>query len=82
MVHGLTTLRRLNDEAVEKARRNGHNSHGLSNGVKIPKALELNAAAVRDFINRPWTAKEYGGPTPQETYARGEKKPVPETIRR
>lgn len=68
MVYGLQTLKKLNDAAAEKARHNGHCT-GISNGVKIPKAIQLNAAAIREFINRPWTAAELKASGSKDVYA-------------
>jgi len=69
MVHGLATLRKLNDDAVAKANHNGHGT-GFRNGFRIPKEIETNAAAIRRFINRPWTAAElHGKKSVFETYA-------------
>lgn len=65
MVHGLETLKRLNDAATK----------ANNNGSCPPVSLD------RRTVNRPWTREEYRGPTPQETYAESAALPFRKTGR-
>jgi hypothetical protein len=56
MVHGLNTIRRLNDEAVKKARGKKPTARR-----ELPKGVGLSPATLRRFTNRPWTKAELGG---------------------
>jgi hypothetical protein len=51
MVHGLATLKRMNDEAAKRPARQYRME-------KVPEHLHGNAAATRGFLNRPWTKEE------------------------
>lgn len=58
MVHDLRTLKVLNDQEVRRT------------AGKPQAAIRPPEAINRAIQNRPWTRSEYGGPTPQETFAK------------
>jgi len=73
MVHGLATLRRLNDEAAKRERGK------VKKGPKF-KLVGGSPATTRQFYNRPWNEAELGNGSKQPKELR-EKEQV-ETIRK
>jgi hypothetical protein len=53
MVHGLETMKRLNDNEVRKSVKRGR-------GKKVQNLPKGDAFAVRRLENRPWTQEEMG----------------------
>jgi len=70
MVHCLAVLRRLNEEAAKKERgRRGYEANA-------PTAVARGPAALRAFLNRPWTDRELrGDQNVHETYAKSAAEP-------
>ncbi|MCX6773990.1 MAG: hypothetical protein NTY68_03275 [Candidatus Micrarchaeota archaeon] len=53
MVHGLETMRKMNDNEVEMFKKGKRR-----NLIKLPRG---DAIAVRRLLNKRWTKKELGG---------------------
>jgi hypothetical protein len=69
MVHGLETMKKMNDSEAMKQIKMGKGR----NLVKLPKG---DAFAVRRLLNKRWTKKELGGDIDvYVTYAKGRKSP-------
>jgi hypothetical protein len=68
MVHCLEVLNRLNAEAAKQ--RKGRK------GAEAPEQVSLKPAALRDFLNRPWTRRELQGDQDvYKTYAKSSAEP-------
>jgi hypothetical protein len=77
MVHGLQTIRKLNDEAVKAARREKKAKRSKPFESITPKHRG-NPADAKALLNTPWTAKELEEsktPDSVRSYAESEAKP-------
>jgi len=71
MVHDLRTRRRLDAEAVRRAKK-----RGPVKPSRLPRGVGLSPAALRRFTNRPWTKAELGDqPCVYESYAKSAAEP-------
>jgi hypothetical protein len=77
MVHGLQTIRKLNDEAVKAARREKKQKRVNPSDSIAPKHRG-NPADAKVLLNRPWTKKELeesGAPDSVRDYEKSNAKP-------
>lgn len=72
MVHGLETMKRLNDQAVRRQK-----PEKFQQEVKVPENIASNPCAARRWVNRPWTKAELaeGQTDVHESYAKDVKTP-------
>jgi|GEM_PF-3729536 len=64
MVHGLETIKRLNEVKQGKEKTDGKKT-------KVPAAIANNPLSVRRFFNRPWRASEVAPENREEFKAKG-----------